>query len=208
MLFLRVFFHPWKPSPALCVSRWQRWLRWNDHYNYTAKPGDRRPAVVGTALWVSTLPILSFFLARRKYGTSRGERNGGKFFLNLWWFLCAKILVGWDFHWTSNVHFQSAEGWQRWYIHLQNSWRWGALAQFSWQMLLAMLYRCLSDTPTVCVSASLKSSSSNGLYQELLGPPSHVETWGQTGDRRVDGTPGTCWYFKKMIQRDDELHER
>lgn len=105
--------------------------------------------------------------------------------LNLWWFLCAKTLVGWDFHWTSNVHFQSAEGWQRWYIHLQNSWRWGALAQFSWQMLLAMLYRCFSDTPTVCVSASLKSSNSNGLYQELLGPPSHVETWGQTGDRRV-----------------------
>lgn len=124
-------------------------------------------------------PILSFFLARRKYGTSRGERNGGEFFLNLWWFLCVKILVGWDFHWTSNVHFQSAEGWQRWYIHLQNSWRWGALAQFSWQMLLAMLYRCFSDTPTVCVSASLKSSSSN---EELLGPPSHVETWGQTGD--------------------------
>ena len=61
MIFFRGFFPSLKTSLAWCVSRWQRWLRWNDHYNYTAKPGDRRPAVVGTALWVSTLPSLVFF---------------------------------------------------------------------------------------------------------------------------------------------------
>lgn len=177
--FLGVSFHPWKPR-LLGVFRGDKGD--SDETTTTTTPQNQ---ATGGLLWLERrcgfqrCPAWCFFLARRKYGTSRGERNGGEIKLNLWWFLCAKILVGWDFHWTSNVHFQSAEGWPRWYIHLQNSWRWGALAQFSWQMLLAMLYRCFSDTPTVCVSASLKSSSSN---EELLGPPSHVETWGQTGD--------------------------
>lgn len=34
------------------------------------------------------------FLARRKYGTSRGERNGGEFLLNLWWFFVCKDFGG------------------------------------------------------------------------------------------------------------------
>ena len=58
--FFRGFFHPWKPSPALCVSRWSRCLRWNDHYNYTAKPGDRRPAVVGTAVGFNVAHFVFF----------------------------------------------------------------------------------------------------------------------------------------------------
>lgn len=61
MIFLGFFSILENPRPLCVFFRWSRCLRWNDHYNYTAKPGDRRPAVVGTALWVSTLPSLVFF---------------------------------------------------------------------------------------------------------------------------------------------------